>query len=333
MKLLYLSCHGVLEYDELRIFSELGIDVFSHGCYANPTIAGEYKRGKVNLKFHTDLFNLSVAYGKENLHQNMIDWADVIVVMHRVDWISANWEKMKKKRVILRTIGQSSLNTEHLIKPYRNEGLEIVRYSPRERTIPDYQGGDAIIRFGKDPDEFKDWIGNDPAVLTIGQSMFDRKDFCNYWTFVRATEGFKRYLHGTPSKEKDPLYSGELTYSELKQKLREVRVYFYTGTFPASYTLNFTEALMTGTPIVAIGPHLGNSPYEFGQNTFEIPDIINNGVNGFCTDDPVEQTMFIQRLMDDDDLARSISAEGRKTAIELFDQKKIKKQWKEYLHV
>jgi len=36
MKILYLSCHAVLEYDELRILNDLGYDVTSVGGYINP---------------------------------------------------------------------------------------------------------------------------------------------------------------------------------------------------------------------------------------------------------------------------------------------------------
>ena len=36
MKILYLSCHLVLEYDELRILTELGHDVTVIGGYIDP---------------------------------------------------------------------------------------------------------------------------------------------------------------------------------------------------------------------------------------------------------------------------------------------------------
>jgi glycosyltransferase involved in cell wall biosynthesis len=110
-------------------------------------------------------------------------------------------------------------------------------------------------------------------------------------------------------------------------------VYFYTGTYPASYTLNFIEAFMTGIPIVAIGERLGNSPFELGQKTYEIPDIITQATDGFYSDDPAELRGVIQRLLDDESLARFISKNARKRAIELFGKDRIKLLWKEYLNV
>ena len=196
VKLLYLSCHSVLEYDEVKLFTELGIDVFSHGVYANPARPGDPKRPPIKFKYHPHLYTLSLTYSKDNLHPQMIDWADVIVVMHIVDWIRNNWEKMKKKIVVYRSIGQSTMAVETMLFPFRQEGLKIVRYSPRERTIPGYVGEDTVIRFYKDPEEFGNWTGEDKRVITVGQSMKGRRDFCGFDIFERATRGFERLLIG-----------------------------------------------------------------------------------------------------------------------------------------
>jgi len=333
MKLLYLSCHGVLEYDELLLFKELGIDFFSHGCYTNPTVAGEMKREAVGGVYHDDLFHLAAAYGKDNLHPDMIKWADVVVCMHVVDWLTNNWEKLKGKRVIWRSIGQSTLNVENMLRPLRAQGLEIIRYSPREKTIPGFVGEDALIRFYKDPAEFNGWTGEEKRVITFGQSMFDRREFCNWSVFNEATKNYPRAIFGTPSKADDPLYQGQVDYRELKRLLRVSRVYFYTGTYPASYTLNFIEALMTGTPIVALGRALGNSPHEIGQNTYEVPDILDESGGGLYADDIGELKNYIKILMEDRAFASQISERGRQAAIKYFAKEKIKAQWKEFLGV
>ena len=36
MKILYLPCHSVHEYDEVRMFHEMGHEIFSPGAYFNP---------------------------------------------------------------------------------------------------------------------------------------------------------------------------------------------------------------------------------------------------------------------------------------------------------
>jgi glycosyltransferase involved in cell wall biosynthesis len=40
----------------------------------------------------------------------------------------------------------------------------------------------------------------------------------------------------------------------MRAYLRKIRAYVYTGTQPASYTLGLIEAMMTGVPVVSIGP-------------------------------------------------------------------------------
>ncbi|GAH94302.1 unnamed protein product, partial [marine sediment metagenome] len=94
---------------------------------------------------------------KENLSREFIDNFDIILVMHIPHWITDNWDTIKDKKVIWRTIGQSTSDTERVLTPYREKGLKIIRYSENERTLPNYIGEDAVISFYKDPNELKDW--------------------------------------------------------------------------------------------------------------------------------------------------------------------------------
>ncbi len=72
MKLLYLSCHSVLEYDEVKLFKEMGIDVFSHGVYANPNKPSDVKRPAIKGPFDHHLVYMSYRYGKENYPGNLL---------------------------------------------------------------------------------------------------------------------------------------------------------------------------------------------------------------------------------------------------------------------
>ena len=170
MKLLYLSCHCVLEYDEIKLFKEIGIDVFSHGVYRDPNNPGDPKRPGIKCEVDPKLLELSNQCEKENLTRELIEQFDAVMVMHVPDWIINNWEIMKDKKVILRTIGQSSIDSESMLSQARREGLKIVRYSPRETTIPGFIGQDAVIRFYKDPAEFGPYTGEKKT----SQSSFDQ---------------------------------------------------------------------------------------------------------------------------------------------------------------
>lgn len=340
MKILYLSCHEILEFDEVRLFHEMGHEVFSPGAYVCPDNKGDQgmRPSIPGLKYDPEIASMWAKHdavhpsvdGKSYLTKEIVDKFDVVIVMHIPDWISKNWEVMKHKTVIWRTIGQSLASTEQQLAPYRNQGLKVVRYSPRETNIPGFIGQDALIRFYKDPNDYKDWNGKKKNVVTFAQHMEARASHCNYNLFESATRPFSRKLFG-PGNNQPGFGMGKVPYSQLLQEMRDNRVYFYTGTHPASYTLNFMEAWMTAIPIVAIGPQHGNSAAWRNHNLYEIQDLIQNGVNGFVSDDPRMLTSHIQMLMNSDSLAQTISEEGRKSAIRHFGKDMISRAWDAYL--
>lgn len=308
--------------------TELGWSVFSFGGYRNPATPHDNKRPGYKGFQSDQLEAVALQCSQDNLHPELIEWADIIISMHRHDWIINNWEKIKHKKVIWRTIGQSIPAIEKALDPYR-EGLKIVRMSPMEEGIGNYLGKDALIRFYKDPDEYKDWNGNKETVITVGQSVKQRGTFCGFNEFNQATEGLSRALYG-PGNEDSGIDGGLLTFEELKAAYRDNRVFFYTGTYPSSYTLGFIEALMTGIPIVAIGKGLWERKF-WDMNVYEVDKIISNGINGFISDDISVLSGNVRELLGNPELARKIGQAGRETAIELFGKSLIKKQWKEFL--
>jgi len=332
LRMLYLSCHSVLEYDELKLFAELGIEVFSHGAYLDPNAPEDSMRPGFPGKRHDQLIKLARKHPKAKLPREFVEPFDIIYGMHVHAWIINNWQVCRDKIVIWRSIGQSCASDENALRWYRDEGMKIVRYSPMERAIPGYIGEDAVIRFYKDPDEFQDWNGAIPAVINVTQNLKNRAAFCGYEYFLQATEGFSRKVYGPCNENLGSLFGGLLSYEELKQVYRDNRVYFYTGTTPACYTLNFVEAYMTGIPIVAIGPALGNAPYLPGQFTYEIQNLIINGETGFVSNDIERLRKKIKLLLGSKDEADYISTNARRRAIELFGKEKIKKQWEDFFN-
>lgn len=340
MKILYLSCHSVLEFEEVSLLTELGHEVFSPGAYVEPLnpgdaslrpeIPGLIYDQDILAKFHKIGHQYPGQDSKDHLTKELIDCFDMIIVMHLPRWIRNNWPIMRHKPVIWRTIGQSISSTERDLKFYRADGLKIVRYSPMERNIPGYIGEDATIRFYKDPNEYKGWTGQKKRVITFAQSMQQRDRACNFTIFEQVTRSYNRRLFG-PGSENLDWGAGKVPFDQLKQELKTNRVYFYTGTHPASYTLNFMEAFMTGIPIVAVGSKFGNANYFPGHNLYEIPGFINNGANGFISNNIVELEQAIKVLMTNDAVAKSISEEAREDAVRIFGKDTIKEQWNKFL--
>ncbi len=331
MKLLYLSCHSILEHDEIKLFDELGIDVFSFGTYRNPREIDDKKRPILDLPFHQDLFDLTKDGDHNNIDQKVIDWADVIVCMHMPEWLAHNWPKLKGKRVILRTIGQNTIDVENVLRTLKRQGLEIVRYSPRESTIPGFAGSDALIRFYKDPAEFGAWTGEGGFVLNITQDMQQRGRATNFEFWDESTKGFPRILIGKNSEAIGPEGLGIVPFDLMKSNLRHAKCYFYTGTYPASYVLNFMEALMTGIPIVALGEFMGNDTNLPEMRTYEIPDFAKLTSGILLADDVPTARGHIQRILEGGAEVEKMSADNRALAIKLFGKKEIKDQWGVFL--
>lgn len=339
LRILYLSCHSILEHDEVHLFREIGYQVFSPGDYVDEKNPGKpwlrNNSNKLTRAERDDLtaFNAFGKRGPENkneLIQSFVDRFDLIIVMHIPEWIILNWEVMKHKTVIWRTIGQSSTHIENRLATHRQQGLKIIRYSSMEKHLPGYIGSDETIRFYKSPKEYFGWTGDMKSVITIAQNMSERADACHYDIFRKVIEPFPAKLFGPGNEGTGDINAGEVPYADLKEALRLNRCYFYTGTFPASYTLGFIEAWMTGIPIVAIGEKIMHDRFP-NENLYEIPYLINHGVDGFYADNIQELQEIVRTLLDDPELAKRISRAGRESAIKNFDKNVIRNQWAAFL--
>jgi hypothetical protein len=333
MKIHYLSCHSILEYDEAKLLTELGHEVFSNGAYIDP--AGHITLPRPGIKgmfYNHECAELARNSPKTNLPAGLIEPFDVLIFMHSPEAVVNNWDRIKHKRVILRTIGQNTATTERMLKRMRDEGLQIIRYSPKEANLDGYIGGDALIRFYKDPEEFKDWNGNIAGALNFSQSLKGRGGFCHYDEIMGSMVGFPNTLvYGNGNDDLGKMNGGEVTYDKMKELMQNMRVYVYGGTWPASYTLSFIEAFMTGIPVVAISKQLAHIRNYEQFNFYEVDEIIENGVDGFVCNDVSEMRERIQLLLNDHQLARSISQKAREKAITYFGKAHIAEQWDAFL--
>jgi len=342
MNILYLGCHEILEFLEIGLFTGMGHQVFSlGGAYQNEN-RGASLRGEIpNFRVVEEL--IPKAQTKEAIHPDLIEWADIVFMTHNVPdkdhpqpWLAKNWDLLKKskKPVIWRSIGQSAGDIEKSLDRFRKEGLHIVRYSPREDRIPHYQGADAIIRFHIDQQEFDGYSGQNPRLVNISQSLFggpspSRGDHMNLSEFKQIVNGFDWKVFGPDNQNAGEHDGGVLNYEDMKSMLRFNRAYIYTGTRPASYTLAFMDALMTGIPVIAIGPKLADQLYQ--MDTYEVHEIIGTpGEAGFWSNDVTELRNYCKMLLENPDLARTVGSNGRLRAIELFGKDAIREQWKTF---
>ena len=343
MNICLLLAHSIEEHDQLRLLRSLGHDVWSIGSYiGGPVEPHDPKRPALpDLLPHDDLRALVDAMpgedkmdaAKRRLPDGIIDWADAIIVHHfEHTWLVPQWDRIKHKRVIWRTVGQSVENNERMMAPLRAQGLQVVRYSPKERNIPGYAGEDALIRFYKDPDEWSGWTGDDGRIINITQHLRQREPYTNWSFWEASTAGLPRIALGPGSEEIGG--PGSLTYDAMREWLRRGRVYLYTGTQPASYTLGLIEAMMTGIPVVSIAPQFMRV-FPYGPDLFEGQELAGNGGNardGYKRSDAqvIDNTRLLLRTLLDRDLSWA-SEWTRARAIEMFGYETIRAQWDAFL--
>jgi hypothetical protein len=338
MNLLLLLAHSIEEYDQVKLLSELGYDVFSLAGYIDPANPHDRKRPPLpDAPRHPELKGVVDSLGtpdnlesaKCHLPEPLLEWAEAIICHHHERrWLGGQWPRLRQfsrngGRVIWRTVGQSATLNEVAMSALRQDGLEIVRYSPKERCIPGYAGADALIRFYKDPEEWAGWTGEQEVVTNVTASFLQRPDTTNYQFWEAATRGLPRLPLGRDSETIGG--PGELPLREMQVWLRRARVYLYTGTQTASYTLGFVEAMMTGIPIVSIGPEWFDM-LHYGPTLFEACELV-----GDHFDSPAEARDCLREFLADHRLAETVSVRQRRAAIQLFGKEQIAAQWKAFL--
>ncbi len=345
MNVLLLTSHSIAEYDDLRMLTDLGYATYSiGGAYSEVPFEGK-RPALANIVRYPELEAATdeqrarlehdrgspdqrpqggkhyIDWAKADLASEVVDWADVMVIHHYPEaWLEFNWPKFLDKRVVWRTCGQSGPDgsTERFMSQFR--GLQIVRYSPKERLITDFAGEDALIRFGKYPGDYGPWLGDKIAVGNITQNMAQRGDACGYGHWLEFTRGLPTMPAGPGSEALGGI--GELSYPDMVDYLRHIRAYLYTGTHPASYTLGLMEAMLSGVPTIAV-------PWMTGLNElnrlFEAPDILPRA--------PVPDAIpgYLRTVLEEPEMAARHGEDCRQRALELFDVAVVGPQWKAFL--
>lgn len=327
LRLVYLSCHGPLEHDELTLFGELGCEWV---CLQN-TDMGPVTRPRQTVRksgypvgCNLTLQNHFGAGNPMNVPADLLAWADVLVVMYEREWIKANVSKLSNKPIIWRAIGQGV--PENDMSSIRKR-IFCVRMSPRETSIAGYMGTDTTIRFYKDPNEFSGWRGDSNSVLAVmGMPNMRRTS--------SRIDVLETVLNQVPNAELFGLYTekdipsvgrGTIGYEALKEKMRSARAFFTIGSLPGPYTMALIEAMMIGCPIVTIGHGLWSGLGPSYAPLYETPAIL--GDSAAISDDIGTLVNSINRLVSDHDYARSISAKVRDRALQHFSKATAAALW------
>jgi hypothetical protein len=340
VNILDLTAHSIEEYDQVRLFTELGHDVFSPGAYVDPTSPGDDMRPAIDspLADHPELREVldrvpataekpdKLWNAKDDLPDEWIEWADIIIC-HHVEWrwLWPQWDKLRAsgKRIIWRTVGQSTHQNEHQAWKHVMDGCEVIRYSPKERNLPNYAGESGVIRFYKDPSEWEGWHGSGEFILLLAQNPRERAMWINLEWTLQATKDVPVKWVGPGTEEFGGL--GKVTPLKLQSLMREARGMFYSGTQPASYTLALIEGMMTGLPVVSIDPS-AMAMFPYSDRLYE-----GHTIAPLWAESPGEASEMLWELLRDYPYAQRVSTVSRLRAIALFGRDRIADAWDGWL--
>lgn len=354
-KLLYSSCHITAESDDLEIYSNLGFECVTTGKFISSVIPGSDPNISSSLdwtkhdwrapKFNTniDLTKEFLSYNPKfngiasidaNLPKSFLEKFDVIVIsgfIHRLPDVVNKVGNNPNIKIIYNAVGQTTPYIEAVLQKCKNYIL-LNRYSKAESGIYNvcgmYSEADSFIHGSVNPDFDVNWTGDNKELFTIARAIKTREKHTNYNLITTVMEGLPSKIYGqgnenVPAK----LNGGSLGYSELIKTYQHSRVIILGGISPAAINYTFLEAMYVGTPVLALGRKLGRSGLS-PSNFYDLPTYIENGVDGFYSDNVFELQDIAKELLRNDQLAKRVSEAASRKGRQNYSTAAIQGQWK-----
>ena len=148
-------------------------------------------------------------------------------------------------------------------------------------------------------------------VLSVVNDFVNRDYCCNYSGWQRITEGLPVRLVGNTPGLSEPAKD----INELASEYQQASVFLNTSTVSPVPT-SLLEAMSCGCAVVSTA-------------TCMIPEIIENGVNGYISNNEEDLKGYIKELLDDPSLAVKMGQAARETILEKFSEDKFINNWNE----
>lgn len=168
-----------------------------------------------------------------------------------------------------------------------------------------------LVPLSVDTADYLPWTGEIGAGIRVSNALTKRAKIL-LWDFHRAAfEGLPVRLVG-----RNPDLGGEPSrdWQHLKELLSTHRFFIHTAhpDLEDGYNTATLEAMAAGLPI--LGNQHPTSP-------------IKSGVSGFLSDDPAELRRYAERLLSDQELARTLGQAAKKTVAEMFSRRRFAAQF------
>jgi len=167
-----------------------------------------------------------------------------------------------------------------------------------------------VIHHSVDTELFKPSdIEKNGKTLSVVNDFVNRDYCCNYSGWQRITEGLPVRLVGNTPGLSEPAKD----IHELVSEYQQASVFLNTSTVSPVPT-SLLEAMSCGCAVVSTA-------------TCMIPEIINNGVNGYISNNEEDLKGYIKELLDDPSLAVKMGQAARETILEKFSEDKFINNW------
>lgn len=298
-RILYIPSHDEMQLEEIRTLESIGFEVFNTD---NPRTDNDLY--KIFLRYHTPGHRIF------RLNHDFVQKFDIIIACHFRENLILNMNKFDNKLVVLRSIGCNHPNTEEEIKNLLDLKVKVVRCSPNEKHSKNFAGEHAIIRIPVNFAKYYGWHGTTKKVLTIGGNLSSRPNENAFHIYDNVVRYFDTHVeeYGASSKQ--------------------YRVCFAVPDKPFPLSYGFIQAFAAGIPVVTMGPKYGSFAHQ--PHVYEQHKLIQNGENGYWSDNVDELKLYIRKLLFDENLARKVSFNGRQTAAREFGSTKIGNEWKAF---
>lgn len=159
-----------------------------------------------------------------------------------------------------------------------------------------------VVRHGIDSDVFSPGnLPREPHLLSVVNDWINRDWCCGFKFWKQATEGLPVCVLGsTPG-----LSEAAKTLDELVYAYRRSQIFVNTSTVSPIPTA-LMEAMAAGCCVVS-------------TDTCMIPEVIENGVNGFLCDSPHQMKNVLLRLLDDPTLCAAVGLNARRTILDRYN--------------
>ncbi len=263
---------------------------------------------------------VSLQEARAELDQNAID----LIVAHNVkDLIEVRHHTLPKILVFhnrLTTeieLGNNPVRRDEYLEKIRPLLKDVKKVFISQSKQDDWGLDGNIILPGIDVTEFDEYTGENQCVLRVGNLLKERDLMLGYTASEAISEGYPTTTLGwNPSIPNARISNG---FQDLKDHFRSARLYLNTtvDAYEDGYNLSMLEAMATGMPVIS---------------TFNRTSPIEDGVNGYISNDTNYLRERVQELLDHPEKARAMGRKARDTVQRQFGVDAFLNSWRQVVH-